>query len=77
MSTVLEIEAALKELPLQDVQTVAQWVQQYLEQQGRAKSAAAVQPAIRLPDYAARRRMIFGDKVLPNMVVTSRDEERW
>jgi hypothetical protein len=30
-----------------------------------------------LPDYAARRRRIFGDKVLPKMVLVSRSEERW
>jgi hypothetical protein len=31
----------------------------------------------RLPDYAARRRMILGDKVLPNMVLLGREQERW
>ena len=30
-----------------------------------------------LPDYAARRRMILGDKVLPNMVLLGREQERW
>ena len=30
-----------------------------------------------LPDYAARRRRIFGDKILPNMVLASRSEDRW
>ena len=77
MSTVMEIESALKELPLQDVQVIANWVQTYLEQQGSAKSQSAPQESVRLPDYAARRRMIFGDKVLPNMVLLARDEERW
>ena len=77
MSTVLEIESALKELPLQDVQTVAQWVQRYLEEQSRAKDVLTEQPTVCLPDYATRRRMIFGDKVLPNMVLLARDEERW
>ena len=73
----MEIESALKELPLQDVQAVANWVQAYLEQQGGAKSPAPSPASVKLPDYAARRRTIFGDKVLPNMVLLARDEERW
>jgi hypothetical protein len=28
-----------------------------------------------LPDYSARRRRIFGSKVLPNMVLASRADE--
>jgi len=77
MSTLVEIETALKELPLQDAQTIAQWLQKYLDQKAMISAIPAQQPQIRLPDYAARRRMIFGDKVLPNMVMLSREEERW
>ena len=73
----MEIEAALKELPLQDAQAIAQWLQKYLDQQGVTQTASAPQGSLRLPDYAARRRMILGDKVLPNMVVLAREEERW
>jgi hypothetical protein len=32
---------------------------------------------IRWPDAAARRRRIFGDKVLPNLVLVSREQERY
>jgi hypothetical protein len=32
---------------------------------------------IRWPDAAARRRRVFGDKVLPNLVLLARDEERY
>ena len=32
---------------------------------------------IRWPDAAARRRRICGDKVLPNLVLLARDEERY
>lgn len=75
MSTVKEIEAALKELPLQDVQTIAQWLQKYVEQQVTAPTPS---PApVRLPDYVARRKMTLGDKVLPNMVTLGREQERW
>ena len=34
-------------------------------------------PPPALPDFAARRRRIFGDKVLSNMVLVSRSEECW
>ena len=77
MSTVIEIEAALKELPLQDAQAIAQWLQKYLDQQRDAQTTSASQASVRLPDYAARRRMILGDKVLPNMVMLGREQERW
>jgi len=32
---------------------------------------------IRWPDAAARRRRIFGDKVLPNLVLLARELERY
>jgi hypothetical protein len=77
MSTITEIETALKELPLEEAQNIAQWLQKHLEHQGDTKSPSARQTRLRLPDYAARRRMIFGDKVLPNMVLLGREQERW
>jgi hypothetical protein len=48
-----------------------------LEHQSKTNTAAASQTRLRLPDYAVRRRMIFGDNVLPNMVLLGREEERW
>jgi hypothetical protein len=77
MSTVAEIEAALKQLPMQEAQDIAQRLHEYLEHQGETKAPSGSQTPLRLPDYAARRRMIFGDKVLPNMVLLGREEERW
>jgi hypothetical protein len=77
MSTVAEIETALKELPLQEAQKVAQWLQRYVDQQGRAGDPPARQTPGNAPDYAARRRRILGDKILPNMVLLGRDQERW
>ncbi len=77
MSTVVEIETALKELPLQEAQDIAQWLQKYLDQQGRAQNTLAAQVPVKLPDYAARRRRILGDKILPNMVMLGREQERW
>ncbi len=32
---------------------------------------------LRWPDAAARRRRIFGDKVLPNLVLLAREQERY
>jgi len=32
---------------------------------------------IRWPDAASRRRRIFGDKVLPNLVLLAREQERY
>jgi len=78
MSKVPEIEAALRQLPVQQQWEVARWLLDALEE-GNAIAAKGQNggsvPA--LPDYAARRRRIFGDKVLPNMVLVSRSEERW
>ena len=77
MSTVAEIGHALKQLPVQEAQIIAQWLEEYLERRGGTKAPSANQARLRLPDYAARRRMIFGDKVLPNMVLLGREQERW
>ena len=77
MSTVAEIEAALERLPVPEAQNIARWQQKYLEHQSETNTAVASQTRLRLPDYAARRRMIFGDKVLPNMVLLGREQERW
>ena len=77
MSTVAEIRDALKQLPVQEAQNIAQWLQKYLAHQGDRKPTSASQTPLRLPDYAARRRMILGDKVLPNMVLLGREQERW
>ncbi len=77
MSTVKEIEAALRELPLPEAQELAQWLQKYLDQQTASNNTHSTQAPGSLPDYAARRRMTFGDKVLPSMVLLGRDEERW
>ena len=77
MSTVLEIESAVKELPIHEAQKLAQWLQSYVDQQTATSAAQAPSAECRLPDYAARRRRIAGDKVLPNMVTLGREQERW
>jgi hypothetical protein len=77
LSTVTEIESALKELPLEEAQKHSQWLQKCLDQQTAAETEKASAGAIMLPDYAARRRMILGDKVLPNVMLLGREQERW
>jgi hypothetical protein len=78
MSKVLEIESALRQLPTQDQWEVARWLLDALEEgNGSAAKGQNGGSVPALPDYAARRRQIFGDKVLPNMVLVSRSEERW
>ena len=82
MSTVLEIETALRQLPPQERWEIARWLLDDLRESTIAQGQAPVSPnnggsAPPLPDYAARRRRIFGDKVLPNMVLVARAEERW
>lgn len=77
MSTVLEIESAVKELPIHEAQRLAQWLQSYVEKQTAADKTQHAPAECRLPDYAARRRRIAGDKVLPNMVTLGREQERW
>ncbi len=62
----------MKQLPVQEAQNIAKWLQKYLEHQGDTRTTSASQIRLRLPDYAARRRVILGDKVLPNMVLLGR-----
>lgn len=77
MNGVAEIESALRQLTRQDKWQIARWLLDELDENGQGQSdgrvpAAPSQP----PDYAARRRRIFGEKVLPNMVLSAREEER-
>jgi hypothetical protein len=82
MSGVLEIETALRQLPLQERWKVALWLLEDLQEGGLSHAEGTGsgndgERTLPLPDYSARRRRIFGDKVLPNMVLAARAEERW
>jgi len=82
MNSVLDVEQALRQLPPVDRWEVARWLLEDLQEHttGHANgknSDETVKTPPPLPDYSARRRRIFGDKVLPNMVLVSRSEERW
>ena len=82
MNSVLDVEKALRQLPTEDRWEVARWLLDDL--QGHTASHATAkrsdetaQTPPPLPDYSARRRRIFGDKVLPNMVLVARAQESW
>lgn len=36
-----------------------------------------VQAKVQMPDFAARAKAVFGDKVIPNGVLREREESRW
>ena len=82
MNSVLEIKMALQHFPPQERLEFARWLLEDLQEtnichteaQGSDDKDGRTPP---LPDYSARRRRIFGDKVLPNMVLVARAEERW
>lgn len=78
MNGVTESETVLSQLSRQEKWQIARWLLKELEGSAQTQSAerqsAAAGP---LPDYAARRRRIFGEKVLPNLVLTARAQERW
>jgi hypothetical protein len=67
MTTVQEIKAAIDTLP----STERAKLESLLRESGLPESSRVVQ----LPDQAARRRRILGDKVLPNMVLQERESE--
>ena len=82
MNSVLDVEKALRQLPPEDRWEVARWLLDDLQEHtashaaaGSSNEAAKTPPP--LPDYSARRRRIFGDKVLPNMVLAARAQESW
>ncbi|MBI5774043.1 MAG: hypothetical protein HZA89_09915 [Verrucomicrobia bacterium] len=66
MSTVTEIKAA--------IETLSPAERAELERLLRPPAAPSGKAA--LPDYAERRRRIFGDRVLPNLVIEARKLER-
>ena len=82
MKSVSEIETALRQLPPQERWKIARWLLDDLQEgnlshsegEGSGDNGGMTPP---LPDYSARRRRIFGNKVLPNMVLVARAEEPW
>lgn len=78
MNSVLEIEQALGKLPTQERLEIARWLLEDLQESSLGQiEAKNGERTTAQPNYAARRRRIFGSKVLPNMVLEARAEERW
>ena len=80
MNSVLDVEKALRQLPPEDRWEVAPWLLDDLQEHASSQAVArssdeTAQAPPPLPDYSARRRRIFGSKVLPNMVLVARAEE--
>jgi len=82
--SVLEIETAVQQLATPQKWEIARWLMDDLQEASCSQGAAedsvknrGPMPEAPLPDYATRRRRIFGDKVLPNMVLAARTEGRW
>ncbi|HEV7925818.1 MAG TPA: hypothetical protein VGR14_10700, partial [Verrucomicrobiae bacterium] len=70
----MEIETALRQLPPQERWEIARWLLEDLQQGDPSKAESKDESnnggqTPPLPDYSARRRRIFGSKVLPNMVL--------
>jgi len=39
--------------------------------------APATPAKFKMPDFAARAKAIFGDRIIPNAVLREREESRW
>jgi hypothetical protein len=69
MSTIQEIKAAIETLSPAERAELERLLHQPTEPVGEKR--------LPLPDYAARRRRIFGNRILPNAVLEARELERY
>ena len=71
-----ELLKKVKALPPRERRKFLQGVHRLEESLAIAGAANGKKP-VRWPDAAARRRRIFGDKVLLNLVLLARQDERY
>jgi hypothetical protein len=71
-----EVLEQVKALPPRELRKFFAGVHE-LETALEVEPTARAKRRIRWPDAAARRRRIFGDKVLPNLVLLTREQERY
>jgi hypothetical protein len=71
-----EVLEYVKALPLRERRKFFEGVHE-LESALEVEPAARRRRPVRWPDAAARRRRISGDKVLPNLVILAREQERY
>jgi hypothetical protein len=76
MNDLQDVRRALANLAPDEKWQIAEWLFENLQQGCLSESGCKEVPK-HLPDYAARRQQIFGDRTLPNMVLLGRCEERW
>jgi hypothetical protein len=66
----------VKALPLRERRKFFAGVH-HLEEQLTAPKSLGARRTVRWPHSTARRRRIFGNKVLPNLVLLARNDERY
>jgi hypothetical protein len=71
-----ELLEKVRELPLRERRKFFQGIHE-LEEGVAAQQTPIRRKPVCWPDGAARRRKIFGDKELPNLVMLAREEERF
>lgn len=71
-----EVLQQVKALPLRERRKFFDCVHE-LETEVQAQASAKRKRQVRWPDAEARRRRIFGDKVLPNLVLLAREQQRY
>jgi hypothetical protein len=71
-----ELLEKVKELPPRERRRFFECIHQLEETSASPARVRRKRPS-RWPDAAARRGRIFGDKVLPNLVLLAREEERY
>jgi hypothetical protein len=71
-----ELLEKVKALPLRERRKFFQGIHE-LEQEFAAHPTPIRRKPVRWPDGAARRRKIFGDRELPNLMLLAREEERF
>ena len=75
MKTVLEIEQEIQQMPAQQRWEIARWLLEDLRGITNSKNGINGGQTGATPDYSARRQRIFGERILPNMVLAARAEE--
>lgn len=64
MSTLAEIEAAIAQLPPAQWLEVRRWMDAHAPR--AAMTGSVPPPAQQMPDFLARQKALFGERVLPN-----------
>ncbi len=77
MSTLMEIEEAAKRLPRSEQAILVQHLQGALQKEAplpaRTDAQRADSKGVKWPDFAGRLREIYGDEIMPNMVLEERE----